>query len=497
MKIALVNIDLYRYEIHSLIKAFFPEEEVKVLPAGEGEAEPFLFVTFEEKRISIRMNRREERIARAPEGTAFNEKGRACKTALKHLLYELLSELTGRTLPWGELIGVRPTKIAMQQLLVGEDAAQYLMREHLVSKEKACLAAEIAQREREILSGIHYENGYSLYVGIPFCPTTCLYCSFPSYSIAGFADQVEAYLSALEKEIAETAKLMRQQGQILDTIYIGGGTPTTLTPEQSDRLLSCIEEYFLSGEGAMGHGLQEFTVEAGRPDSITKKKLKVLKGHGVSRISVNPQTMKDETLRMIGRRHSVQDVRDAFYLARETGFDNINMDLILGLPEETEEDVERTIAAVEELSPDSLTVHSLALKRGSRMQEWIAQNGWTSIRNTDKAMHIAAEGAARMGMEPYYLYRQKNMSGNFENVGYARPGTAPRWPGKAGLYNILIMEEKQSILALGAGSISKRVIPDESQPSGSRIARTDNAKDIATYISRIDEMIDRKRALYC
>ena len=267
------------------------------------------------------------------------------------------------------------------------------------------------------------------------------------------------------------------EGKILDTLYIGGGTPTTLEPAQSERLIRMIGQYFDLGR------LQEFTVEAGRPDSITAEKLSVLKECGVERISVNPQTMLDRTLKLIGRQHSAQQTIDAFTLAREAGFDNINMDIILGLPGETPADVQYTIEVIGSLKPDDLTVHSLAIKRASRLHKWIEKNGFTSINNTDESMQIAAKGAADMGMKPYYLYRQKNMSGNFENVGYAREG-------KAGIYNILIMEEKQSILALGAGSISKCVFP------GGRIERCDDAKEVEIYMSNIEEMIERKRKLF-
>ena len=221
----------------------------------------------------------------------------------------------------------------------------------------------------------------------------------------------------------------------------------------------------------------------GRADSITREKLEVLHRHQVSRISVNPQTMKQETLDIIGRKASVEQVLTAYQLAREVGFDNINMDLILGLPGELEADVLRTIEKIVELAPDSLTVHSLAIKLASRLNQWIQENGVSMLHNTDETMKIAAAGAEKLGMKPYYLYRQKNMSGNFENTGYARPG-------KYGLYNILIMEEKQTIVALGAGSITKRVFPD------GRIERCDNVKDVGLYIEKIDEMIERKKELF-
>ena len=223
-------------------------------------------------------------------------------------------------------------------------------------------------------------------------------------------------------------------------------------------------------------------MEAGRADSITVEKLRVLKKHGITRISINPQTMREETLRIIGRKHSPEQVKEAFALAREEGFDNINMDIILGLPGETQEDVRYTAEEIRKLSPDSLTVHSLAIKRASGLNQWIEKNGMAALKNTDATMGIAAEAAKNMGMEPYYLYRQKNMSGNFENVGYALPG-------KYGIYNILIMEEMQTIMALGAGSITKRVYGD------GRIERCDNVKDVALYIEKIDEMIERKKRL--
>ncbi len=396
---------------------------------------------------------------------------------LKQLIYKVLSKHLDKELPWGTLTGIRPTKIPMGRLEDGwpeGDILDEMRRTYYISKEKGNLSIDIAKREKDILSSLHYKDGYSLYIGIPFCPTTCLYCSFTSYPIGLWKKRVGAYLDALEKEMAYVGEIYKDK--ILDTVYIGGGTPTTLEHDELDRLLSMIGKYF-----NLSH-VQELTVEAGRADSITREKLKTLKKYPVTRISVNPQTMKEETLKIIGRQHSVEQVKEAFAMAREEGFANINMDIILGLPGEGEEDVAYTMDEIQKLHPDSLTVHSLAIKRASGLNRWIEENGISTLNNTDTTMEIAAKAAKDMGMQPYYLYRQKNMSGNFENVGYARPG-------KYGIYNILIMEEKQTIVACGAGSISKRVYPD------GRIERCENVKDVASFIERIDEMIERKRKL--
>lgn len=552
----MVNRDLFRYEIHSLVKAFYPADEVKVLVEGDDHGgrilaeNPFIFarVTYEDDTIVLTVcvsagennkaaggnsagidagaavaapSREGEReAAEDTEGSAADQvvvrvplqgaDRHGARDLLKKSLYEALCQTTGRTLPWGDLIGIRPTKLCSGILEKGgtqQDAARFLVTEHKVSTEKAVLAADIAAREARILAPIHYQDGYSLYIGIPFCPTTCLYCSFPSFNLSAWRDRVDDYLTALIREMAAAAELM--QGQITDTIYIGGGTPTTLEPAQLERLLKAIEQYYDTSR------LLEFTVEAGRPDSITREKLAVLKAHGVTRISVNPQTMNDETLRLIGRHHTVQQTIEAYELARACGFDNINMDIILGLPGEGLPEVAHTIAAIRELNPDDLTVHSLAIKRSSRLRQVLDARAaaaeknkkaagqpdsgpesaaapgtdYAVLRNTDETMHLAAEGAAAMGMKPYYLYRQKNMSGNFENTGYARDG-------KYGIYNILIMEEKQSILALGAGSISKIVVRNPEDPAEVRIERADHPKDVATYIDNIDEMIQRERKLF-
>ena len=397
------------------------------------------------------------------------------KNELKRLLYRVLSAHTNQQLPWGNLTGIRPTKIPMALLEQGwknPDIASYMRNTYYTSNEKTALAIAIANRERHLLKDINYENGYSLYVGIPFCPSICLYCSFSSSPIGIWKDQVDAYLDALCKEIDYASEAFADKE--LNTVYIGGGTPTTLEPVQLDRLLTKLEERFDYSR------LREFTVEAGRPDSITAEKLQVLRDHGISRISVNPQTMNQKTLDLIGRKHTVEQTKEAFFLARTLGFDNINMDLIVGLPGEGQPEVEHTMREITALDPDSITVHSLAVKRASRLRMFRDEYREMTFTNNRMIMDMAASYAMRAGQSPYYLYRQKNMAGNFENVGYSKEG-------KAGIYNILIMEEVQSILALGAGASTKLVLAND------RIERIENVKDIRSYIDRIDEMIERKR----
>lgn len=481
-----VNEGGFEYDIHSLVKAFYPECEVKVTIGEEaaessGEGLPDLHIQFEDQAVLLSLLGGEgntasfgaKKIEISPDMPRPEVKNR-----LKQLIYTALSEYTGKKLPWGTLTGIRPTKIPMTLLEQGtskDEILHYMQENYFVSTEKGELAIEIADREKKLLDTLHYENGYSLYIGIPFCPTTCLYCSFTSYPIFSWKKRMGEYLDTLEKEIDFVAE--RYKDRVLDTIYIGGGTPTTLEAEELTRILNKLRKSF-----DLSH-LKELTVESGRADSITYEKLLAMKEGGVTRISVNPQTMKQETLDLIGRKHTVEQVKEAFALAREAGFSNINMDLILGLPGETAEDVRNTMAEIKKLAPDSLTVHSLAIKRASRLNRWIEENGISLLNNTEETMGITMEGAGEMGLLPYYLYRQKNMSGNFENVGYAKEG-------KFGIYNILIMEEKQTIAALGAGSISKRVYAD------GRIERCDNVKDVGLYIEKIDEMIERKRRLF-
>ena len=478
-----------------MLKAFFPEAKIVTsIPENEDEA-PELFV-------QIRVIRQElagsdnadcDRLIRIyfhrdstdrwdeyeDEAQQMASGKKEARNVFKRMMYDMLKMLTGRELPWGTLTGVRPTKIVYTLLEDGKndrDIRDYLKKEYYVSEKKGDLAIKVASNEKRLLEKLDYNNGYSLYAGIPFCPTTCLYCSFTSYPLAVWKDRVDTYVDAMLKELEFTSRLMKDKK--LDTFYMGGGTPTTLEPEQLDRVLSFFEEHFDTT------GLKEYTIEAGRPDSITRDKLLIMKKHGVDRISINPQTMNDDTLKLIGRHHTVEQIKEAFTLARECGFDNINMDLIIGLPGETREHIERTMREVALLAPDSLTVHSLAIKRAARLNIFWEKYKDYAMVNTDDIINMTADCAAAMGMEPYYLYRQKNMAGNFENVGYSKPG-------REGIYNILIMEEKQTIMAVGAGASTKVVFPEEN-----RIERVENVKDVTTYIENIDEMIDRKRRFF-
>lgn len=485
----MLNISLsfnrrdFEYDVYSLIRAFEPGCQIVTWYEGEQEPEQAdetwdrYQVHYEPDRITFAVRRGQETVCERQAPVEYEKDRAHTKNVLKQLVYRTLSEMTGKQLPWGDLTGIRPTKIPMKLLEEGwknTEIAEYMRSTYFTSPQKTALAITIANRERAILEPVNYEKGYSLYVGIPFCPSICLYCSFGSHVLSRWAHMVEPYLEALFRELRFISEQMKDY--TLDTVYIGGGTPTTLTPDQMRRLLTVLAEKFPLEQ------VQEFTVEAGRPDTITREILEVLREFPVSRISINPQTMNQETLDLIGRRHTVEETIEVFHMAREMGFDNINMDLIVGLPGEDAEKVAHTVEEIEKLDPDSLTVHSLALKRATRLNLMKDQYTEISFENSAEIMDMAQDCARRMGMGPYYMYRQKNIAGNFENVGYSREG-------KAGIYNILIMEEKQSILAVGAGASTKFVFQH-----GERIERVENVKDLKNYVERIDEMIERKRA---
>lgn len=471
----------FEYDIYSLVKAFYADAEITTdytFEEIEGNSYDLsALILYAGDGISFTVTDQKGETLVSRETVVEYEKDRAeTKNVLKRMVYDALCQVTGRRLPWGDLTGIRPTKIPMHLLEEGwtnPQIAEYMRRTYDTSPEKTALAITIANRERALLSQIDYEHGYSLYIGIPFCPSICLYCSFGSHILDRYRNQVDTYLDALIKELGFISGAMKEWK--LDTIYIGGGTPTTLNPAQMHRLLSAVSELFPLEQ------VKEFTVEAGRPDTITEEVLSVIRSFPVNRISINPQTMNQKTLDLIGRKHTVEDIVEKYQIARSLGFDNINMDLIIGLPGEEKEEVANTLRQIEELNPDSLTVHSLALKRATRLNLFKDQYREISFENSAEIMQMTMDSAHRMQMGPYYMYRQKNIAGNFENVGYSREG-------KAGLYNILIMEEKQTILAAGSGASTKFVFEH-----GARIERVENVKDLKNYIERIDEMIERKR----
>ena len=460
----------FQYEVERLFRNFINEPGIK-LSTDKADAQGDFCLTEKVEypggaELSVDLVREGKRFCMSrsiPGGMPEKEQERE----LCILLYKALREYTGRDLPWGILTGVRPVKVLSK--LTDAQAFQSL----LVSPRKLAVSRRIEQVQKPLADSIP-ENSFSLYVSIPFCPTRCSYCSFVSHSVNSAAARLDEYLGRMMEEMRQLSTISRHLGLVPDTIYFGGGTPTVLSAEQLKMLFSALECFDLSH-------IREFTVEAGRPDSITREKLMAIREYPVTRISVNPQTMNQETLDIIGRRHTVEQTKEAFHLARELGYDNINMHLIVGLPGEDIHMVERTLEQVRELAPDSITVHSLAVKRAARLNIFKEKYQEMSFENNQEIMDLTMKTAYEMGMGPYYLYRQKNMKGNFENVGYAKVD-------KAGIYNILIMEEKQPIIALGAGGSSKLVFDH-----GQRIERVENVKDVSNYISRIDEMIERKR----
>jgi len=473
----------FEYDVHSLVRAFYQGVAVSILNEKEPK-EPWqlrINLHYYFDRVEVEIYEEEQLRARETVEVDYYKERKETKNVIKRLLYQMLCKQTGKELPWGDLTGIRPTKIAMGLLESGMsnlETANYMRNTYLSGNEKTALAIRIANKERQILENIHCKDGYSLYIGIPFCPSICAYCSFSSNPIHQWRNRVDDYLAALCKEIQFVADIYKDK--ILDTIYIGGGTPTTLDEDQIKRLLEVIAESF-----SLDH-VSEYTIEAGRPDSITREKLEVIKSHSTPqiptnlRISINPQTMNQETLDIIGRAHTVSQTEEAFSLAREVGFDNINMDLIIGLPGEDKAKIEYTLQQVEKLAPESVTVHSLAVKRAARLNIFKSEFQEMTMDNSQEIMDMAYLYATKMGMAPYYLYRQKNIAGNLENIGYATEGYE-------GIYNILMMEEKQTVMALGAGAVTKLVhSPDD-------IQRIENVKDIENYIVRIDEMIERKR----
>ncbi len=475
----------YRFSTEQMLLTLFPGERPEYPEEAPGDREDGVVIALrrgeESAGVSVRVQmggRWKSQEVRFPADKLDEPWERVYHTvshALKQAFYLSGAALLGHELPWGALTGVRPVKLPTRALLAGgtpEQAEQELEQSYFVSAPRAALAVECAQAALRVNEGLDL-SGMALYIGIPFCPTRCAYCSFISADIKRSLALVEPYVDALCREIRLAGSELRERGLHISTAYMGGGTPTTLSAEQLDKVLSCVES-FLPMEGCA-----EFTVEAGRPDTITAEKLRTLRAHGVRRISINPQTMEDEVLRAMGRAHTAAQIEEAMELAGKHFGGMVNMDLIAGLPHDALEGFGRTLERVLAMGPANITVHTLALKKGSRLTE---EGGRLCAPEEVEAMlDLAGQRLRRAGYGPYYLYRQKYMSGSFENVGWTRPGAACA-------YNIVMMEELQSVLSLGAGGITKLV-----DPENRKILRLNNPKYAMEYLNTWEKLAEGKR----
>ena len=471
----------FQNDLLDIIKLFYVVERFTVNEISQNDTEDLVHTFIQQGNeiftSFLFMGKKYSQQAKLPEGAEENAilKKRHEKRLCKLTLYALIKSITNSTPPWGSLTGVRPSRLLYDRINEGEtleNATDYLINVYDVSKDKAILLKNVVKTQLGLLQTA--ANFVDVYVSIPFCKTRCAYCSFPGDAI-GKGNLIPSYLVALFLEMKETANLIKKTGHTLRAVYVGGGTPTALNNEDFEKLLQNIFLYFPNA--------LEYTVEAGRPDTLTHEKLSAMRAFDIQRISINPQTMNNRTLRAIGRGHTAEEIKIWFEIARKMGFDNINMDVIAGLPGEDEEAFAYTMQEIKALSPDSLTVHTLAMKRTSRLN----MQGYLQP-SSDVAMHMVKLGqecAYSMDMMPYYLYRQKYMAGQQENVGYAKNG-------KACLYNVDIMEENTTILAVGAGSISKRVLFEKE----ARILRAPNVSNVAIYIERVEEMAERKVSLF-
>lgn len=484
MKIYIKN-HTFHYEIENLTRVFFPNSKINVI-----KEEPF---DFEKPYILTSLTKLNKDKVRAEVAVEFDNFTKTdfydiskteadfeadCERKMAILMFNLLKEYTGLLPPWGILTGVRPIKLfrRLNEEHGIESAKKYFTEKLLVTEEKTKLAALTEKNESDILK-LSRDNSYSLYISIPFCPSRCSYCSFVSQSVEKAKKLMEPYVELLCRELECTAAIARSLGLKLETVYIGGGTPTTLSADQIKKLIYTLNNNFPMEE------CREFTVEAGRPDTITKEKLQAIHSGGANRISINPQTLNDEILEAIGRRHTARQTIQAFNLARSVGLDHINMDLIAGLPKETFESFKVTLEKIIELKAESITIHTLSMKKSS----YLTAQGMSLYKKdaeTAAKMHsFAGEILAENEYNPYYLYRQSRMVGNLENIGYAKKGYS-------GLYNVFVMDETHTVLGCGAGAVTKL-----KKPGSAYLERIFNYKYPYEYIDRFDEMIKRKERI--
>lgn len=464
----------FHFELENLTRLFFPNEKITVIRDFSEPQPPYIYTEVSDK-ITISVNI-----------GSFNKSETAVKKltdddnelVLAQLLYKLLCDFTGLTQPWGILTGVRPVKLLrrLAEESSEEQAVKKFEKDFFVSNEKIALSRETEHNERKILE-LSKPESFSLYVGIPFCPSRCSYCSFVMASIERAEKLIEPYTKLLCEEIKRTAEIANKLGLRLETVYFGGGTPTTLSAEQLDTVLGTVNKSFDMST------CREFTVEAGRPDTIDIAKLFALKENKVDRISINPQTVNDEVLKTIGRKHTAQQFFDAFELARKCGFDNINTDLIAGLPTDTPESFKNSLDSIVRLKAECITVHTLCMKRASRLT---TEGVTLDLQQARDAREMLAYTQNILGQNeyiPYYMYRQSRMVGNLENVGWSKKGFES-------LYNVYVMDETHTILACGSGGVTKlkRNNPDY-------LERIFNFKYPYEYIDRFDELIQRKSGI--
>lgn len=471
----------FHYESENLVRLFFPNDKITVVHEIPEEKEiPYIVSSIKsgENETYISIMLQTEDFSAHDEKTLTNVKDDFEKTVEREMavcLYGLLTKLTGKIQPWGILTGVRPIKLFRRLCEQGgEDYAKdYFRSRLLVSEEKTALSAVTEKYEKKILS-LSRPRSFSLYVSIPFCPSRCSYCSFVSQSIESAKKLIEPYAELLCREIEETAEISKECGLVLESVYIGGGTPTTLSAAQMKKLLDTIRNSFDMST------CREFTVEAGRPDTIDSEKLSAILEGGADRISINPQTLNDSVLEVIGRKHTSAQTLEAFELARKAGFRHINMDLIAGLPTESVESFISTLDRICELDPESITVHTLAMKRSSRLTLQGTKTDTEKEPPAAQMLRYAEKKLAESGYHPYYLYRQTRMEGNLENVGWSKEGFD-------GLYNVFVMDETHTILGCGAGAVTKL-----KKPASESLERIFNYKYPYEYIGGFEEMLRRR-----
>ncbi len=468
----------FRYELEKLSRLFLPFEKFEFCEEKAPEpkaAECIRVRSTDELSVFLSVDgKTEKRRENRCDGDDFD----AVELKLALMLFDCFVKVTGYRSPWGILTGVRPAKL-LGRLIASSDqdaAIDYFKNTFLVSNGKTELCLECHKSERSIIERSRPDS-FSLYISIPFCPSRCSYCSFVSHSVEQAKKLIPKYVELLCEEIKVTAEAARKNNLRLETVYIGGGTPTTLSTEQLSLIMQTVAESF-----DLSH-ISEYTVEAGRPDTVTREKLSAIKNGGATRISINPQTMNDEVLKNIGRRHTVAEMREAFKTARECGFDNINTDLIAGLSGDTVESFCRSVDEIIALDPENVTVHTLSMKRASNLTKsrtvFEAEQGKAAAEMVD----YAYRELSKAGIKPYYMYRQSKTAGNLENVGYAKPGFE-------GFYNVYIMDETHTILACGASAVTKL-----SEPNGDNIERIFNYKYPYEYIERFDTILERKKGV--